>query len=42
MLIKAQKKRVKLYVACLFVKKIAKELLNNYYTRKNALFRAIQ
>jgi hypothetical protein len=41
MLIKAQKRRVKLYVASLFVKKIAKELLNQFQARKNALFKAI-
>lgn len=42
MLIKAQKKRVKLYIASLFVKKIAKELLEHFYEKKNALFKAIQ
>ncbi len=40
MLIKSQKKRVKLYIATMFVRRVAKELQDKYYRTKNALYLA--
>lgn len=42
MLIKSQKKRVKLYIATMFVRRVAKELNARYEKKKYALYLALQ